>query len=363
MIEPTGYTALDLIGFTDRGRYDPDAYYVKNDIVTVGNTKWRCLIDDTHNITPTEGVNWTIYLESATSLAGMSDTNITNPADGDGLVHDGNDWKNVPIMTKEQWKKNGAYNICPNNATSQVVNQITYAVNSSNKIITATWSTTPSGNSPLLIAARGLLKLKAGTTYKLLGCPTGGGWSAGNFKYRVFIQDNTAGTDIQDTGSGVVFTPTEDHEYTVYITIAQHAGASGNLTFKPMVTTDLNATYDDYVEHAMTNRELTEVVKTNPTITNTTSNASVVSHNIYKCGKVVQFILSIKTTTAIAAGGNINFSSSGLPVPKNIAALMGYAGTNIIMGYIGDDGTIIGRAITAIPTDFNFNLVATYLAK
>ena len=130
-----------------------------------------------------------------------------------------------------------------------------------------------------------------------------------------------------------------------------------------MVTTDLNATYDDYVEHAMTNRELTEVVKTNPTITNTTSNASVVSHNIYKCGKVVQFILSIKTTTAIAAGGNINFSSSGLPVPKNIAALMGYAGTNIIMGYIGDDGTIIGRAITAIPTDFNFNLVATYLAK
>lgn len=257
MVEPTGYTALDLIGFTDKGPYDPNANYVKNDLVHVGNSTWRCKIDDTTGITPTEGANWTIFIESATSLAGMSDVDLNTPKAGDGLVHDGNNWTNIPIMTKEQWKKNGAYNICPNDATSQVVNQITYAVNSSNKTITATWSSTPSGNSPLLIAARGLLKLKAGTTYKLVGCPTGGGWSAGNFKYRVFIQDNTAVTDIQDTGDGVIFTPTEEHEYTVYISIAQHAGASGNLIFKPMVTTDLNATYDDYVPHAKTNRELT----------------------------------------------------------------------------------------------------------
>ncbi len=305
MVEPTGYTALDLLGFTDKGPYDPTANYVRNDLVHVGNSTWRCKIDDTTGITPTEGANWTIFIESATSLAGMSDVELNTPKAGDGLVHNGNDWTNIPIMTKDQWKKNGAYNICPNNATPQVVNQITYAVNSSNKTITATWSTTPSGNSPLLIAARGALKLKAGTTYKLVGCPTGGGWSAGNFKYRVFIQDNTATTDIQDTGSGVVFTPTEDHEYTVYIAIAQHAGASGNLIFKPMVTTDLNATYDDYEAYAKTNGELTEDLDGDAiTFTTSTSGISNIFGNGTKVGNVcnVSFYYAGNTNTSTAIG-------------------------------------------------------------
>ena len=94
MVEPTGYTALDLIGFTDKGPYDPNTNYVKNDLAHVGNSIWLCKIDDTIGITPTEGANWTIFIESATSLAGMSDVDLNTPKAGDGLVHDGNDWKN-----------------------------------------------------------------------------------------------------------------------------------------------------------------------------------------------------------------------------------------------------------------------------
>ena len=113
MIEPTGYTALDLIGFTDRGAYDPTANYVKNDIVTVGNTKWRCKVDDTTGVTPAENANWTIYLESATSLAGMDDTDITSPKDGDLVQFNStsNKWKN----SDDVWKtmaQNGAHNLC-----------------------------------------------------------------------------------------------------------------------------------------------------------------------------------------------------------------------------------------------------------
>ena len=60
MVNPSGYTALDLVGFTDRGTYDPNYNYVANDLAHQGGNIWRCLIDDTIGITPEEGTNWTL---------------------------------------------------------------------------------------------------------------------------------------------------------------------------------------------------------------------------------------------------------------------------------------------------------------
>ena len=296
MIEPTGYTALDLIGFTDRGGYNPDAYYVKNDIVTVGNTKWRCLIDDTHNITPTEGANWTIYLESATSLAGMDDVTLTSPKNGDGLVHDGNDWKNIPITTKEQWQKNGAYNICPNNATSQVIQGVTYTVKSDGTISA---SNTASANSVLGVCEG--IKFKAGT-YKVVGTPTGGNYNTG---YSIYVQRksdySTVATDASNSGGLTpIFVADGNTEYNVLIMVRSGATSPAN-DFKPMITTDLNATYDDYVPHAKTNRELTEDVT--PQV-----------NGVYtKIGKLVVFSVSSWNDSATAI-------SNGIPIgyrPKN----------------------------------------------
>lgn len=97
MNTPSGYTALDLIGFTDRGAYDSTANYVKNDLThDLSNKIWRCLIDDTHGVTPVEGVNWTLFIDSQTALSGMSDVQITTPTTGEALVYDGtaSKWKN-----------------------------------------------------------------------------------------------------------------------------------------------------------------------------------------------------------------------------------------------------------------------------
>ena len=63
MNEPTGYTALDLICYTDKGDYSAVATYVKNDLVNYGGSKWRCLIDDTTGVTPVEGLNWTVFVQ------------------------------------------------------------------------------------------------------------------------------------------------------------------------------------------------------------------------------------------------------------------------------------------------------------
>ena len=54
MTEPQGYTALDLIGYTDKGTYSPSATYVKNDLVHYSGNIWRVLIDDISNVTPSE---------------------------------------------------------------------------------------------------------------------------------------------------------------------------------------------------------------------------------------------------------------------------------------------------------------------
>ena len=71
MVEPSGYTSLGLIGYTDRGTYSSAANYVKNDLVHYGGSIWRVLIDDTTNITPTEGANYTIFISDPT-------TNVSN---------------------------------------------------------------------------------------------------------------------------------------------------------------------------------------------------------------------------------------------------------------------------------------------
>lgn len=69
MTEPTGYTAVGMVGFTDQGTYSASASYVKNDLVHYGGNIWRCLIDDTTGITPTEGTNWTLFVGEPTNMA------------------------------------------------------------------------------------------------------------------------------------------------------------------------------------------------------------------------------------------------------------------------------------------------------
>ena len=62
MVNPTGYTALDLIGFTDKGDYSSATNYVRNDLAHYAGSIWRCLIDDTSNVTPAENANWTVFV-------------------------------------------------------------------------------------------------------------------------------------------------------------------------------------------------------------------------------------------------------------------------------------------------------------
>lgn len=96
---PSGYIALDLIGFTDRGDYDDQENYVKNDLVHYNGRVWKCRIDDTTGITPAEGANWTVWIDEAAYLSGLVDVTITNPANGQVIRYNSQSekWENVSV--------------------------------------------------------------------------------------------------------------------------------------------------------------------------------------------------------------------------------------------------------------------------
>ena len=92
------------------------------------------------------------------------------------------------------------------------------------------------------------IRLKAGK-YKLVGCPRGGG----NEHYIVGLVLNdgaTRPTTFADTGNGYILNHTNENiHYEAKLTIYQ-GQTYNNLTFKPMLTTDLSATYDDFVQYS-----------------------------------------------------------------------------------------------------------------
>lgn len=68
MAIPSGYTALDFVGFTDRGTYAGNVSYVRNDLVHHGGNIWLVLIDGTLGIVPSESANYTLWLGEPTNL-------------------------------------------------------------------------------------------------------------------------------------------------------------------------------------------------------------------------------------------------------------------------------------------------------
>ena len=87
------------------------------------------------------------------------------------------------------------------------------------------------------------MKLDSSLSYKLTGCPLGGDWDNG---YSMYVEKQYWGIDV---GKGCEITLTDaDNICGVYIRIIKDT-VCNNLVFKPMLTTNLDATYDDFVPY------------------------------------------------------------------------------------------------------------------
>lgn len=83
--------------------------------------------------------------------------------------------------------------------------------------------------------------------YKLLGCPING--SKDTYRIAVSYYDNESWqAEGSDTGNGVIIDGTYS-ELNYFIKVESGTTLT-NLVFKPMLTTDLNATYDDFVPYS-----------------------------------------------------------------------------------------------------------------
>ena len=195
----------------------------------------------------------------------------------------------VPVKdSKMSWEDQGmlgAINYLPRSYNGGTTQGVTYAINADEEL-TATWSSTPTGSAIITYMSARTLNLKAGKRYKVTGCPSGGGWSTNNLKYRIYLYDSlTSLTVAVDTGDGAEFMATNTG-YAFFVVIGTDAGASGSLTFKPMISlADANLSYDDFQPYAMTNKKLTDAVTeidTRLSVGTIVANSSL--NNYYKTG-------------------------------------------------------------------------------
>ena len=119
-------------------------------------------------------------------------------------------------------------------------------------------------DSPVyFLLSDGFTDLDLARKYKIVGCPQGGSENT----YSLYDDRNSSS---RDTGNGVVYTPTNQPK--LYIRIIKGVTVN-NLLFKPMLTTDLNATYDDFVPYTgdsgRLNEDVANLVKGISPITNT----------------------------------------------------------------------------------------------
>lgn len=117
---------------------------------------------------------------------------------------------------------------------TQTVNGITLTYDNDNKVIIANGTATSWTNIAL-----GVFDFKKGITYKFVGCPKGG-----SVDTLYHIEPN--GGLFFEIGNGATYMPSEDKLNTLIYFVVTKGVVLNNLVIKPMITTDLNVTYDDY---------------------------------------------------------------------------------------------------------------------
>lgn len=124
-------------------------------------------------------------------------------------------------------------NLLKNERTTVTLGGVTFTVNE-DKSVTANGTATQ--NVYFLLNTSRKIEAKAGVTYRLTGCPSGG--SSG-----YIIYNDSHG--MSDSGSGSTYTPTADDEWDFFIRIV-NGTAVNNVLFKPMLRVKQTGDNDEY---------------------------------------------------------------------------------------------------------------------
>ena len=183
-------------------------------------------------------MNFIQYIKQAWKAGSSGGT----PLSPDRLNHMEDGIKNNNSMISELNNNNITNNICTNllNPTLKTSSQngITCTNNGDG---TYTLNGTASDNAVFILESN--IEIASGK-YKLTGCPQGG--STTSFKLDFEYKGNSTGADY---GNGSIINKTSNDIFK-YLRIVIYTGAIlNNAVFKPMLTTNLSATYDDFVSY------------------------------------------------------------------------------------------------------------------
>lgn len=84
---PAGYIRLGIIGYADKGDYDPLAVYHKNQVVHYDEKSYYCKVEGTTNKLPTNKNYWGVMAAGGASIQKTT-----------SLMYDSNQWY-VPSVT------------------------------------------------------------------------------------------------------------------------------------------------------------------------------------------------------------------------------------------------------------------------
>ena len=270
-----------------------------NNIIDIKKTSSDGLVD-TYTITRTDGVTTTFEVTNGKSITdikktgstGLVDTytityndettstfTVTNGKDGKdgGITVDDSlsETSTNPVQNKvitnsiNDVQRQICTNLLNTTAQTQTINGVTLTNNGDG---TYTVNGTANGDD-FIFVLKEFNDLSVFKNSKLVGCPKD--IIAGCWLYLAFYADPTSSNikEYSDFGSGIIidYIPPNAIIARLFIVI-RHDIMLNNFIFKPMLTTDLSATYDDFVPYTgdsgRLNEDVANLVKGNSPITN-----------------------------------------------------------------------------------------------
>lgn len=125
-------------------------------------------------------------------------------------------------------------NLLNNNRQSTTLNGVTFTRNDDGSILA---NGTATANVYLLLNTSGKFEAKAGVSYRLTGCPSGGGSST------YIIYNDSHG--LSDSGNGATYTPTANDSWEFFVRVGNGATLN-NVLFKPMLRVKKAGDSDEY---------------------------------------------------------------------------------------------------------------------
>lgn len=176
---------------------------------------------------------------------------VESKADADDVESEIQTLTNKLSDEVETRAKVSAHNFLPSTAVTDTINGVTFTVNSDKSVTVSTDSGGATADAVFPLCRN--IKIKSGMIFK--GCPQSGGTS----KYYMAIEETSSPyyRYALDSGEGGEISASSDGNNFVYIRVVSGQILTTPITFYPMICLASDPS-TEYVEYAMTNRELTK---------------------------------------------------------------------------------------------------------